>query len=56
MSVQESAAFANSGRFTEMARVAPQKGRMVFFEGKHYHASMHPMKSSHRIVVTFNFR
>jgi hypothetical protein len=56
VSAQESAAFANAGRFTEMARVAPRKGRMVFFEGKHYHASMHPMKSSHRIAVTFNFR
>ncbi len=56
VSVQESVTLANSGRFTEMGRVTPQKGRMAFFEGKHYHASMHPMKSSHRIVVTFNFR
>jgi len=56
VTVQESVALANSGQFTEMARVAPRKGRMAFFEGKHYHASMHPMKSSHRIVVTFNFR
>jgi 2OG-Fe(II) oxygenase superfamily len=56
VSVEQSVTLANSGRFTEMARIAPRKGRMVFFDGKHYHASMHPTKSAHRIVVTFNFR
>ncbi len=56
VTVQESVTLANNRRFTEMGRVTPQKGRMAFFDGKHYHASMHPMKSSHRIVITFNFR
>jgi hypothetical protein len=56
VTLQQSVALANAGQFTELARIAPQKGRMVFFEGKHYHASMHPTKSTHRIVVTFNFR
>lgn len=56
VTVQESVTLANAGRFTEKARVPPKKGRMAFFDGKHYHASMHPMKTSHRIVITFNFR
>lgn len=56
VTVQQSVALANSGGFTELARIAPRKGRMAFFDGRHYHASMHPVKSSHRIVVTFNFR
>jgi hypothetical protein len=56
VTAQESVTLAKAGRFTEKARVTPRKGRMAFFEGRHYHASMHPMKSSHRIVITFNFR
>jgi len=53
-------------KFTQLIRVrlgmfpqttiAPQKGRMAFFDGKHYHASMHPQRHADRIVVTFNFR
>lgn len=56
VSLPQSVALANSGGFTQLARIAPKKGRMVFFDGRHYHASMHPRQSSHRIVVTFNFR
>jgi len=56
VSLQQSVIIANAGQFTTLARIAPKKGRMVFFDGRHYHASMHPIRSSHRIVVTFNFR
>jgi hypothetical protein len=28
---------------------------MCGFDGKHYHASMHPMKSSSRIAIAFSF-
>ena len=28
---------------------------MIGFDGKHYHASMHPMQSSHRIAIAFSF-
>jgi Putative 2OG-Fe(II) oxygenase len=56
LTLEQSATFANEGKFTELARITPKKGRMVFFDGKHYHASMHPTKTSHRIVVTFDFR
>ena len=26
------------------------------FEGKQYHASMHPMQASHRIAIAFSFQ
>ena len=35
--------------------VSPKKGRIMCFDGKHYHASMHPMKSAYRLAITFNF-
>jgi hypothetical protein len=56
VSLEQSVKYANEGRFTELARISPKKGRMVFFDGKHYHASMHPLENPQRIVVTFNFR
>jgi hypothetical protein len=28
---------------------------MIGFDGKHYHASMHPVQSSHRIAIAFTF-
>lgn len=53
---EESARLANQKKLTEIKRIAPKKGKMFGFDGKHYHASMHPMKHQSRIVVTFNFR
>jgi hypothetical protein len=29
---------------------------MLGFEGKQYHASMHPMTASHRIAIAFSFQ
>ena len=29
---------------------------MVGFDGRNYHASMHPREHDSRIVITFNFR
>jgi len=49
-------AHVNQGKFTIADRISPKKGRMVSFDGRHYHASMHPTASTSRIVVTFNFR
>jgi len=54
--LEQSVTFANQRKFTELARITPKKGRMVFFDGRHYHASMHPRSHPQRIVVTFNFR
>ena len=56
VSLELSAQYANDAKFTELGRITPKKGRMALFDGKHYHASMHPKTSSHRIVVTFDFR
>jgi hypothetical protein len=56
LTLEQSVQHANLGRFTEGARVSPKKGRMVFFDGKHYRASMHPKTHPARRVVTFNFR
>ncbi len=56
VTIEQSAERANAGSFTELARISPKKGRMVFFDGKHYHASMHPREHDHRVVVTFDFR
>lgn len=55
LTLEQSVRHANLGRFRESKRIAPKKGRMAFFDGKHYHASMHPMKHAARTVVTFDF-
>lgn len=56
VSLQQSARHANEGRFTELERIPPRKGKMVAFDGRHYHASMHPRTHPSRVVITFNFR
>jgi hypothetical protein len=56
VSLEQSVKYANEGRFTEHVRISPRKGKMAFFDGRQYHASMHPKAHSHRMVVTFNFR
>ena len=55
VSLEQSVRHANEQKFTEAKRIPPKKGRMVAFDGKHYHSSMHPMTHQSRIVVTFNF-
>jgi 2OG-Fe(II) oxygenase superfamily len=50
------ASYVNEGKLTIADRISPRKGRMAAFDGKHYHASMHPATHVSRIVVTFNFR
>jgi 2-oxoglutarate-Fe(II)-dependent oxygenase superfamily protein len=56
VSLEQSVTYTNDNAFTELTRIAPKKGRMAFFDGKHYHASMHPRQHSHRMVATFDFR
>jgi hypothetical protein len=55
VSIEDSARFANENRFTIAARVPPKKGRMVCFDGRHYHASSYPTTAAKRIAITFNF-
>jgi hypothetical protein len=55
LNLEQSLAHTREQKFTVAARVSPKKGRIVCFDGKHYHASMHPMKAAYRMAITFNF-
>lgn len=55
LDLQQSVALADQAKFTVAGRIPPKKGKMACFDGKHYHASMHPMQAAKRIAVTFNF-
>jgi hypothetical protein len=55
VSQEQSVLHTKEGRFTIARRISPKKGRMVGFDGRHYHASMHPMKASSRIAIAFSF-
>jgi hypothetical protein len=55
VSLEQSLAYTAGQRFTVARRIAPKKGKMIGFEGKQYHASMHPTRSSHRIAIAFSF-
>lgn len=44
-----------SKNYTEMTRISPEKGKIFIFNGKHYHSSGTPNRSTHRLVATFNF-
>jgi hypothetical protein len=53
--VEDSGRYANEGRFTIRRSIAPQRGKMICFDGRHYHASSYPTRASKRIAITFNF-
>ena len=55
LTLQQSVKHADENKFTIAGRVSPKKGKMMCFDGRHYHASMHPMQSTKRIAITFNF-
>ncbi len=46
---------AQTKQLTIKKRVKPKKGKMVVFDGKHYHASSFPTQKPLRIAITFNF-
>jgi hypothetical protein len=48
-------AYAAEEKFTLARRVTPKRGKMIGFDGKQYHASMHPTRASHRIAIAFAF-
>jgi hypothetical protein len=52
----EAARHAAQRGFSIAQRSTPKKGKMICFDGRHYHASMHPTVSSARIAITFNFQ
>jgi hypothetical protein len=55
VSVEESGSYANANRFRIHRAITPQRGKMICFDGRHYHASSYPTRASKRIAVTFNF-
>lgn len=40
---------------TETRRFHPSQGKLVVFDGAHYHSSSYPTKQSIRLAITFNF-
>jgi hypothetical protein len=40
---------------TEISRFHPNQGKLVVFDGAHYHSSSYPTKKSMRLAITFNF-
>jgi hypothetical protein len=55
VSLERSIEYTRDRKFTVSRRISPKKGRMIGFDGKHYHASMHPQQSGHRIAIAFSF-
>jgi hypothetical protein len=55
VSLERSIEYTRDRKFTIARRISPKKGRMIGFDGKQYHASMHPTQSSHRIAIAFSF-
>jgi hypothetical protein len=55
VSLEKSLEYTRDRKFTIARRVSPKKGRMIGIDGKHYHASMHPVQSGHRIAIAFSF-
>jgi hypothetical protein len=55
VSQERSIEYTRESKFTIARQVSPKRGRMIGFDGKHYHASMHPVQSSYRIAIAFNF-
>jgi hypothetical protein len=53
--IEQSVQYTKEGRFTVAHKIAPKQARMIGFDGKHYHASMHPMKAACRIAIAFSF-
>jgi hypothetical protein len=53
--LQMSGRYANDGKFRIASRLSPKKGKMICFDGRHYHASSYPTQANKRIAVTFNF-
>ena len=55
VSLEQSIEYTRERKFTIARQISPKRGRMIGFDGKQYHASMHPTQSSHRIAIAFSF-
>lgn len=47
--------YVEKTEFGIVKRVSPQKGRVVIFDGKRFHASTKPRNHKRRLVITVNF-
>lgn len=47
--------FKKPNEFTVLERSSPSQGKLILFDGKHYHASSYPNRSCLRLAITFNF-
>lgn len=45
----------STAQFTLKHRVKPTQGKLVAFNGKHYHSSSYPTQKPLRLAITFNF-
>ena len=36
-------------------RISPKRGRIVYFDGLHYHTSQNPINTSERVILNLNF-
>tara|TARA_Y100000287_G_C14222387_1_gene357062 strand:+ start:597 stop:1184 length:588 start_codon:yes stop_codon:yes gene_type:complete len=43
-----------SEKYTTLAKIKPQQGKLVFFDGNHYHASSSSKSNDVRLVISFN--
>jgi len=55
VSLEQSIDYTRERKFTVARRVSPKRGRMIGFDGKHYHASMHPVQAGQRIAIAFSW-
>jgi hypothetical protein len=47
--------FKNPESFNLIEKASPSQGKLILFDGKHFHASSYPNRSCLRIAITFNF-
>lgn len=47
--------FKKPTEFTVKTVASPSQGKLIVFDGNHYHASSYPNKSAVRLAITFNF-
>lgn len=47
--------FKTPEKFNIIKTSEPSQGKLILFDGKHYHASSYPNRSCIRLAITFNF-
>lgn len=47
--------FQNPNSYTLKTQAKPEQGKLIVFNGKHYHSSSYPNQKTLRVAITFNF-